>query len=149
MWKVVGKSPLPWPYVGVGIVLASLLVSLANARYSVAGARSAREVMERAARVGDYETARELFNVHQSQMYTNVHQSVLGAETEIENLVYPERAVENKILETEELLTQYPGHRDILVELARLYEKIGGAEQARTNWEQARILDPNNSIFAK
>lgn len=173
-WKLVGRNPLPWSYVGVGVVLVSLLASMVNARYSTVGARSERELVIRVAKVGDYETARELFNVHQSQMYTNVHQSVLGAETEIESLVYPERVVENKIIETEELLTQYPGHRDIMVELARLYgelEKTESSEHslrigselgnkqdgrekprpygdiAREYWEQARILDPNNEMF--
>ena len=141
-WKACGRFPLPYPWIGVAIVALVLVGSLLGAKNSVVGVRSTLEVVEKAVEVGDYETARKMY-----QASGSTHQ-VLGAESELENLVYPERVVERRITEVESLLEQYPSHRDILLELSRLYGQLGDQEKAQDYWEQARILDPNNEMFA-
>ena len=94
---------------------------------------------------GDYGLAQKLLTQEQTNKLTI--NEVLGAGTELEELVYPERRIEHEIERQEELLAKYPGSRDILVALARLYREIGQEEQAQGYWEQARVLDPNNEIF--
>jgi hypothetical protein len=45
------------------------------------------------------------------------------------------------------LAVKYPGHRDILLQLARINQQLGDEKMAREYFEQARILDPNNEVF--
>ena len=138
-WKLVGRSPLPWPYIGVGIVGLILLVSALNVKDSVVGATSMEEVIEKAAKNGDYLLA--------EQLYTREGTQVLGANNELEDLVYPERVVLWRIAELEAKLEMYPGNREIYLSLATLYGEIGNEEQRERYWEQARILEPNDPIF--
>ena len=115
----------------------------------VLGVGRSQEIMlmiEKAASVGDYATARELWN-NQTPIINNQTQEVLGVETELEDQAYPERKVEKRIQELKEKLQDYPEYPDILLEIARLYRAIGNEEAAQEYWEQARILDPNNLIF--
>jgi len=142
-WKVAKRSPLPWPYVGLGVVAVVLLASLLNVKNSVAGAENIRQVIEGAASLGDYTTARNLWN-NQSSITNN---QILGAESEIEDKVYPERLVERRITELEEKLTEYPENKELYLELSRLHREIGSEEKAQEYFELARILDPNGEEF--
>ena len=54
----------------MGIIVLVIIASVVNVKNSVAGAINEREVIERAARVGDYEKARELWN-NQSPITNN------------------------------------------------------------------------------
>lgn len=141
-WSVVRRSPLPHylAWVGVGVIVVVISVSWGQARDSVVGARDLREVIERASGRGDYEMARELM-----KQYTKIpmNQAVLGANSELEDKVYPERVIERRITELETKLTEYPGNREILLTLAAAYGEIGESEKAQIYHEQARILDPN------
>jgi hypothetical protein len=67
------------------IVLASVI----NKPSSVVGAESVREIIEMAAGRGDYQTARDLLNHYTNKPMNNL---VLGAESELEDKVYPERS---------------------------------------------------------
>ena len=144
--RVAGKNPLPWPYLGLGLVALVLVLSRVGGKDSTAGAKNHWEMIEKAASVGDYATARELWN-NQTPIINNQTQEVLGVETELEDQAYPERKVEKRIQELKEKLQDYPEYPDILLEIARLYRAIGNEEAAQEYWEQARILDPNNLIF--
>lgn len=139
-WKKLTKLPIsPW-YLGVGIVIMVMAVSALNMKYSIAFVQSRRQAIEKAARAGDYPAARRLLEKDSKS-------SVLGADSELEELVYPERKVEREIARYEELNGKYPGSRDILVALSKLYKQLGNEEKAKERWEEAKKLDPNNEIF--
>lgn len=133
---MVARSPLPWSYVGFGLIILIFVTSLGNVKNSVVGAKDMGEVVEIAAKRGDYPTAQKLFN-----QYTNEPLNHL------ENIVYPERVVERRISELEAKLEEYPENKEVLLEVSRLYGEIGNREKAQDYREQARILDPNSSIF--
>lgn len=135
-WKLVGRSPLPWAWVGVGAACSIIVISWSYGGQTVVGARDIREVVERAAGRGDYDLARGLYEAGDEK--------VLGAESEIEDKIYPERIVERRISEIEEKLKKYPGNREIYLILADLYGQVGNQELASEYREKARILDPNN-----
>ena len=138
-WSVVRRSPLPWQWLGIGVVVSMMWMSLVNVKNSVVGARDLRQVIEKAAERGDYGMA--------EQLYTTEDVQVLGASNELEDLVYPERVVERRIAELEQKLEDYPGNREIFLAMAELYREIGNTEKSQEYFEQARILDPNNAIF--
>ena len=120
-------------------MLSMMGMSLINVKNSVVGARDLREVSLKAAEKGDYPLAERLYMTEGRQ--------VLGASSELEDKIYPERVVERRIRALETKLEEYPGNREILVVLARLYEEIGNSEEGREYLEQARVLDPNDPIF--
>lgn len=144
IYKTAGRSPLPYTWIGVGVVGIALLLSLLNSKNSVAGAQNPREVIERASARGDYETARELLNKGKVR---SEKEKVLGVESELEDKVYPEKVVERKIVELEDRLEQYPNHFEIILELSRLYSLVGNTDKSSEYREKARILDPNNQVF--
>jgi hypothetical protein len=78
---------------------------------------------------------------------------VLGAASELDEIIFPERRVEAEIQAYTTLAERYPDSRDILYHLARLYQTVGAygdataRVQADRYWEQARRLDPNNPRF--
>lgn len=136
-WKMVGRVSPALPYLAMAIIGVVIISSQRAMRGSVASAHDLGEAVERAARVGDYERARKLLN------YYNIKPL-----NDLEELAYPERVVEQEIEKYEELLLTYPGSRDIYLVLSQLYAEIGNDERAAEYWESARILDPNNEIFA-
>lgn len=145
LWKVVGRTPLAWTKVGLFVILIVLLSSLGNVKSSVSSARNNREVVERAARAGDYELARELYQA------SSIRYQVLGAESDLpdgeaglEDLVYPERVVWRRIDELEQKLEIYPGNREIYRTLSALYSEIGEEQKSSDYWEMVRELDPND-----
>lgn len=93
------------------------------------------DVISEAVKIGDYETAQEIYE--QSR--------VLGAKIDnsLEERIYPKRMIRQEITRYERLLSQYPGQRDIFLNLADLYEKVGQAEMKDYYLEKARELDPN------
>lgn len=138
---LVERSPLPWHWVGVGVVVLVVLVSALNVKNSVVSAVNTRALIEKAVNLGDYETAERLFDQNTNE--TN-DQRVLGVESELEDIVYPERIVERRIQELEQQLMIYPGSRDLLVTLAGLYDQIGNGEMGAQYRESARVLAPND-----
>lgn len=96
---------------------------------------SVEAAIARAAETGDYRLAERL--------YLTGNQQVLGARTDLVELVYPELEVEARIEELVARLVEYPGNREIFLGLARLYRQIGKEEEAEQYQEMARILDPN------
>ena len=145
IYKTAGRSPLPWPWIGMGVVGIALLLSLLNVKNSVAGAQNTRELIVRASARGDYEKARELLTAQQTNELTS--KGVLGVESELEDKVYPEKVVERKIVELEDRLEQYPNHFEIIQELSRLNSLVGNTDKSSEYREKARILDPNNQVF--
>jgi tetratricopeptide (TPR) repeat protein len=127
------------------IVVVVMATSAWSQSRSVASARSVRDVVVVAGRVGDYATARKVWG----SRLDSIEDRVLGAEVEIEELIYPERVIEREIERYLVLLERYPGHRDVYLVLARLYQEIGEVEKGEYYWEQARILDPNNEVFVR
>lgn len=127
---------------GVIAVVVVIVASVVTGAGSTAGVASERELVRRAVRVGDYETARRVWKKE-----TTKNSAVLGVETELEELIYPERKIEEEIKKYEQLLTTYPNNRDILLHLSRLCRIIESGACASEYWEQARILDPNNAMF--
>lgn len=145
-WKLVGRSPLPqhWPWIGVVLIVVVLLASVLNMKNSTVGANDLREVITLAAERGDYVTARMLWN-NQSPITNN--QTVLGAESELEDGVYPERVVTRRIAELEIKLAEYPENKEVYLMLASWYGQLGNTEKASEYREKARILDPNDPQF--
>jgi len=131
--------PGRWEWLAIGLVLV-VLVSSVIGGYGKSPTLSGetKQIIELAAEKGDYQTAKELF--------TN-NQEVLGATTELEEKVYPEKAVERKIGELENKLSEYPENKEIYLMLADLYTQIDNPEQAGVYEEKARMLDPNNEMF--
>lgn len=116
--------------------MVMLLASALNVKNSVVGATSLGGVTKRAAERGDYELARWLYEAGGDK--------VLGAGSELEDKVYPERVIERRIAELEEKLEEYPGNREIYLLLTDLYGQVGNQELESEYREKARVLDPNN-----
>jgi len=149
-WGVARRSPLPYTWIGVGIVLSMMGMSLVNVRNSTVGARELRDVIEKAVERGDYFLAEHLYQTEGKQ--------VLGSSSELEDKIYPERVVERRIAELGGRLEEYPGNREIYLILANLYQQLEGTRvdtgvdsyknKATEYREKARVLDPNHVIFA-
>lgn len=139
--KVALRSSLPryWAWMVVGGVLVVMGTSI-SAQNEILGARNMEGAIRIAAGQGDYLTADRLM-----QEYTNaqMNKSVLGVESELEDLVYPERKVERRIAELTLMLEKYPDNKDVYTNLAQLYFEIGNEGQAAEYAEKARVLDPN------
>lgn len=133
--KVVGRSPLPYTWIVLGLTVIVLLVSVFS--NGMTRATSVEQAMRLAVAQGDYALA--------EQLYVTTDSEVLGANSEIEALIYPERIVERRIAALEQKLEIYPGNKEIYLLLAQLYDQIGNQEMAREYSEQARILDPNGN----
>lgn len=88
-----------------------------------------------------------------------VHTATVEDETEIITVAPPHKAttftkttvtkpqLEAKRLTLELLLQQQPRHRDILINLALVYKSLGNEFEYEKYWNQAKEIDPNNSIF--
>lgn len=46
-----------------------------------------------------------------------------------------------------ELAKKQPTHRDVLINISRLYQALGQPLEAQEYWSQAQKLDPNNATF--
>lgn len=132
-WKVARRSPLPYPLIIVGLCLIVMMASIFGK--GLVHVQTQEEAIRAAAGAGDYPLAERL--------YQTSGQRVLGASSELEEVVYPVKNVERKIAELEEKLREYPGNREIYLGLAKLYGQMGRAEEAEKYQEMARILDPN------
>lgn len=142
-WEVAKRTPLPWSVLGVVFICFVLLFSLLNGKNSVVTARSIEDIIEKAGRSGDYETASQLFENRTLDNYSRV----LGVATELEDIVYPENILYRSLTELTQKLDEYPNHFEMLLEISRLYTLLENKEQADEYREKARILDPNNEIF--
>lgn len=143
-WKRLKTLPIKWGWVGVGIAASIIVISWSYSGQTMVGVKNTREAIERTARLGDYELARRLLKEQENK---NMEYRILGADSELEELVYPERKVEKEITKYENLNEKYPENRDILLMLSSLYYEIGNVEKAKEFRERARLLDPNNEIF--
>jgi hypothetical protein len=134
--KVLSRSPIPYSYVGIAFIGLLLVVSLFQKRDSLAHVESTEQAIRVAAQSGDYLLAEELYTRHDS--------TVLGANTELERLIYPERVIEERITKVEENSLIYPENRQMYLLLSELYLQSGNQELASDYAERARILAPNN-----
>ena len=57
------------------------------------------------------------------------------------------KRIENEVIKWEEVLTKYPGYRDVYLRLAALNWKINNEEKAKEYLEKAKDLDPNSKII--
>ena len=148
-WKVVRRSPLSYAWMGIGGVLLVVVISWSYSSQTVVAAKNITEIIEMAAEQGDYETAKRLFEerIENLPAQAGIEYRVLGADTELEDKVYPERIAEKRIAELELKLEQYPSSREMFVMLGNLYDQLGNKEMARQYLEMARVLDPNNVEF--
>lgn len=128
-WSVVRRSPLPYTWIAVGLIGIVVVTSWLNHENSVVGARNIEQMVEIAARQGDYQTAQKYWG---------------ESMREIEDIVYPERKVEKRIMDLEQKLDEYPGNRQIYLGLADLYKQLGNSEKSDEYREKARVLSPNN-----
>ncbi len=126
--KVVGRSPLPWPVIGITLILIVFGVSLKYSRDSVVAAKNFKDVVEVAAKRGDYATARSLWD---------------DSMNDLEDMVYPERKITKRIEELTQSLEIYPESREIYLALSNLHMQLGNDEKSQEYRERARILDPN------
>lgn len=130
------SAPFRWEWVGVAGGFLVIVVSLLTGYFSSPTLYSNKiEIIREAAEAGDYQTARMLYEQEDSK--------VLGASLELEELVYPEIGLAREIREQEELLARFPGSRDILLTLSKLYEQAENREKSSEYFEAARLLDPN------
>lgn len=142
-WKIIKRLSPAIPLLGVGIVALIITTSAYDTKTSLASSSGLVEAALRAAYVGDYELAQDLWE----RQAIKGEAYVLGVESEHEDKIYPERVVEREIEKYEELLAKYPGHRDIYLMLAGLYGQIDKIEQSEQYLELARELDPNNATL--
>jgi pentatricopeptide repeat protein len=141
----ISHPPIPWIWVGIGLIATILGASLAAGYFhSSQLSGDTRSMIEAAARQGDYETARTLYAQMLDSRFKN---HVLGVNSDLEELVYPEKKVENEIALREQRIEKYPHSRDLLLGLSTLYAEIGDSRKAAEYREDARILDPNNEMF--
>lgn len=145
-WKIIGRVSPALPWLGIALVLLTVIVSIRTSRTSLVGIRGLREAALHAARAGDYELAQHLW---ENRSLGENDRLVLGVESELEDLVYPERVVEREITRYETLLLKYPGHRDIYLWLAELNTQVGRIEKAQEFFDLAKELDPNNPVLAE
>jgi tetratricopeptide (TPR) repeat protein len=138
--KIVGRSPLPYSWIVILLVL--LVVGVSWTSQSLVGVSSIGEAARQAAQAGDYNLAETLYLKQQTAGFTG---QVLGMASDLEELIYPERKIERRISELEQKLETYPGSREIYLLLSKLYSQIGKQELANTYSEQARVLDPNGN----
>lgn len=141
---VAKRNPVPYPWIGVGAIFLAILTSTVSSRASFVSVGSVAEAASRAASLGDYAAAQELFGKLNSE---TANDSVLGAQSELEDKIYPERVLEKKIAELEDKITKYPGNREMFIELSNLYKQLGNQEMANEYREKARVLDPNGVEF--
>ena len=140
-----GKAQSPTMAVrGAGVVVVVLLSSFLNVKNSVVGAENITRVIGKSASAGDYKLADTLYRQYR---VSGIEYRVLGAESELEDRVYPEKVVERRIAGLEGKLTEYPDNKELYLELSRLYGEIENEERAQEYWERARVLDPNGSEF--
>ena len=142
-WKIIERASASLPYLGTLVVGIMMLSSLLTHKASVVGTSSLREASVKAARVGDYDAAQKLYEKCQ---VSRCQDRVLGMMSEVEDLVFPMRPVHREIERYTELLTKYPGHRDIYLVLSKLYAQIDMSAEAQRYHELARELDPNNEM---
>lgn len=135
---------------GVGSAALILLLSAAGSGMSATGETNLDGIIKRAAQIGDYQTAREIYEAR----LRNVKPDVLGvesdqvsAETSLEELVYPERKVQRRIVDLEVKLEIYPENKEIYLLLADLYGQLDEKDKASEYREKARVLDPNGAEF--
>lgn len=141
----ISASPIRWHWIGIALVASVLFASISGGYFGSSALHgSAPEVIRWAAESGDYELADILYRRSYADSSSS---SVLGIAVSLEHVVYPEKKIRAEIERQEELLIHYPGSRDILIRLSRLYTEIGMEEIAVKYWERARLLDPNNPIF--
>ena len=145
-WKIIGRLSPALPWLGIGLVVLVITTSAREANRSLVSVRGLVDATTRAAQLGDYTLAKSLYN---KQYATESNEQVMGVMSELEELVFPEREVQREIVRYEELLFSHPGHRDIYLALARLYEQIDMTEQSEIYYNLARELDPNNSVFSE
>lgn len=136
-WKLITRLSPTFPWLWVGLVVLVISASLITAKSSLVGASGSIEAAVVAASVGDYDVAQSLW------------EKQIPVERGAEDKIYPDRVIEREITKYQELLTKYPGHRDIYLVLAQLYAQIGESEQTRVYLEMARELDPNNAYFGQ
>lgn len=132
-WRVTERAPLPYFVIATGLALLVIVTSMFGK--SLVGVQSREEAIKRAAEAGDYGLAEELYQTGEEQ--------VLGVRSELEEVVYPVKKIEARIRELEARLGEYPGNREIYLELAGLYRQSGKVEEAKRYAEMARVLDPN------
>ena len=129
-----------WKLIAIVVVGLILGVSLA-AGYLDASPLfgSLAEVVKYSANKGDYETAQKL-------LYSDSGDEVvvLGRESEIEEVVNPEMAIQERLAENSRMIEKYPNNKELLERQAKLLETVGDFESAQIFLEQARVLDPNN-----
>lgn len=138
-YRRIAKIPVRWEWLAmglVGVVVGFSIVSGYGKSPTLTGER--REIIEEAAEQGDYQAAEEIYKA-------NVE--VLGTSTELEEKVYPVKALERKIGELEHKLEEYPENREIYLMLEDLYNQMENPEKASEYREKARVLDPNSEIF--
>lgn len=129
-WARIKKSPLPWSYVGITLIFALLIICVASDNQSTTKARTKTELVKMAVQRGDYSTAEKYFDERMNS---------------IEDLVYPRRKIERRIVELREKADQYPESVDLYVGISKLYQQLDESELASEYREKARILSPNES----
>lgn len=130
-----------WQWAAIGIVAMVVGLSVVSGYYGSPTLGSDRQkIIWAAAKQGDYELAQTLFEQIQD---SRGKIQVLGADSKLEEVVYPERRIARDIGEWEAQLEAYPGHRDILLTLALLHKQAGNMDMAEEYWGEARKLDPN------
>lgn len=127
---VAKRSPLPYPWIAISIVLTIIFASLLNSKQSFADISTNSDASLRAVELGDYEVAQDLY--------------VETGNPELKDIIYPEQVIERRIAELEQKSILYPGNREIFIELSNLYKQLENIDMSDEYREKARVLDPNN-----
>lgn len=100
-----------------------------------------RELAKRAAGEGDYELAEREYEKGLSLL--EEESAVLGWESELESVVWPEKILREKI---ERWIRQVRerGCRELYLKIAMALWRLGEEEKGFEYWERAEKLDPND-----
>jgi len=96
-----------------------------------------REMIVTALSFGDWKTAEKLYLGKQVQ-------GVLGADAEMEKLIWPEKQVADEITFWEESVAKTPS-RYAYQKLGELYGKLGEVDEVARAATKAREIDPNDA----
>lgn len=96
---------------------------------------SSKQIIEAAVKYGDWKTA--------ERIYTSEGKGVLGADTETDKMIWPEKEIEREIEYWGDLMKKTPS-RYGFQKLSELYTRLGREAEATEALDKARDIDPND-----
>jgi hypothetical protein len=110
--------------------------------YSSTLANNFLQTAKLAAEGNDFFLAEQLYDMGVNGL--NADKTVLGSQSQIEEVVFPEISLESKLFEIENLLEKQPLHRDLLIQKTLILYQLRLKDEAKKTFEKLLMVDPNN-----